>query len=40
MAMPEMFVCSLLVNRLVRSRMLNGEGGLNTRTYPISYQLH
>jgi len=26
MAMPEIFVCSLLVNRLVRTRMLGGVG--------------
>jgi hypothetical protein len=26
MAMPEIFMCSLLVNRLVRTRMLGGVG--------------
>jgi hypothetical protein len=26
MAMPEIFVCSLLMNRLVRTRMLGGVG--------------
>jgi hypothetical protein len=44
---PKTVVCSLLVNRLVRTRMLGGVGGLDTPGYPIrptqcaiSFQLH
>ena len=38
MAILEIVVCSLLINRLVRVRMPGGvgEGGLDTRPYPIS----
>ena len=39
--MPEIVVCSLLVNRLVRTRMLGGVGAGrgNPPGYPISLRL-